>query len=142
MARPWSTSSRCRSGTGAFNVTNDPSTDDHSPDWAPDGNRILFYRDGVLHTIHPDGTTMTPVVPGIVPGFSPDGARLVYVELDSRRIATANLDGSDVQVISPGLGYNPDWQPLPGPRRSDYKNAAQFCKAERDFLGGTRFRER
>ena len=28
-----------------------------------------------------------------------------------------------------------DWQPVPGPKRSDYKNAAQFCKAERDFLG-------
>jgi hypothetical protein len=32
-----------------------------------------------------------------------------------------------------------DWQPIPGPRRSDYKNAAQFCKAERDFFGDAAF---
>jgi hypothetical protein len=28
-----------------------------------------------------------------------------------------------------------DWLRATGPKREDYKNAAQFCKAERDFLG-------
>jgi hypothetical protein len=34
-----------------------------------------------------------------------------------------------------GLGDVCDPTPLPGPQRSDYKNAAHFCKAERDFWG-------
>jgi dipeptidyl aminopeptidase/acylaminoacyl peptidase len=38
---------------------------------------------------------------------------------------------------------HPSWQPLPiGPQRSDYKNAAQFCKAERDYLGVAAFRHK
>ena len=38
--------------------------------------------------------------------------------------------------------YFPDWQPIPGPRRSDFKNAAQFCKAEGDFLGESAFAQK
>jgi Fibronectin type III domain len=30
----------------------------------------------------------------------------------------------------------------PGPSREDYRNGAQFCKAARDFLGDSAFRER
>ena len=46
-----------------------------------------------------------------------------------------NADGSDVSDVSVlGLGDHPDWQPLlPGPQRGDYKNSAQFCKAEREL---------
>jgi hypothetical protein len=36
-------------------------------------------------------------------------------------------------------GVTPDWQPLVGPRRADYKNASHFCKAEREFLGEQEF---
>jgi hypothetical protein len=39
-----------------------------------------------------------------------------------------------------GIGDACDPTPLPGPQRSDYKNAAKFCKAERAFLGGAAFR--
>jgi hypothetical protein len=42
-------------------------------------------------------------------------------------------------TTDPAGDFNPDWQPLPGPQRSDYKNAAQFCQAERDFLGDPAF---
>ena len=41
-----------------------------------------------------------------------------------------------------GTGTQPDWQPLVGPQRSDYKNGSKFCKAERDFLGDTAFRQK
>jgi hypothetical protein len=53
-----------------------------------------------------------------------------------------NPDGSnDVLLTAPsGEERFPDWQALPGPQRSDYKNAAQFCKAERDFLGNEAFK--
>jgi hypothetical protein len=40
---------------------------------------------------------------------------------------------------------SPDWQPIvpdTGPQRNDYKNAAQFCKADREFLGEAGFRQK
>jgi hypothetical protein len=40
------------------------------------------------------------------------------------------------------VAYTPDWQPLVGPRRADYKNASHFCKAERAFLGEQEFRQK
>jgi hypothetical protein len=49
-------------------------------------------------------------------------------------------DGSGKTFLTNGV--DPDWQPLPGPQRSDYKNAAKFCEAERDFLGDAAFRQR
>ena len=36
-------------------------------------------------------------------------------------------------------GLHPDWQPIAGPRPSDYKNAAKFCKAEGAYLGDVAF---
>jgi hypothetical protein len=38
-----------------------------------------------------------------------------------------------------GVGDACDPTPLPGPVRSDYRNAAAFCKAEREFLGPDAF---
>jgi hypothetical protein len=49
-----------------------------------------------------------------------------------------NSDGSGQSLLRDG--EQPDWQPIPGPQRSDYKNAAKFCKAEHDFLGEDAFR--
>jgi hypothetical protein len=31
---------------------------------------------------------------------------------------------------------------VPGPQRSDHKNGAKFCKAEREFLGEEGFRQK
>jgi hypothetical protein len=36
----------------------------------------------------------------------------------------------------------PDWQPLVGPRRSDFTNASEFCKAQRSSMGEAAFTER
>ena len=53
--------------------------------------------------------------------------------------ATANPSRERI-TTDPADDFNPDWQPLPEPKRVDFKNAAQFCKAERDFLGDAAFR--
>jgi hypothetical protein len=37
------------------------------------------------------------------------------------------------------LNADPDWQPIPGPLRADYKNQSAFCRVERDFLGDQQF---
>jgi hypothetical protein len=56
-----------------------------------------------------------------------------------------NADGTNQTRLTDNV-FNyvvaPDWQTIPGPNRSDYKNAAQFCKAERDFLGEETFRQK
>jgi len=62
------------------------------------------------------------------------------------QLHTITSDGRTVTQV-PNLALPsqaPDWQALsqpPGPQRSDYKNAAEFCKAEREFLGDRAFAE-
>jgi hypothetical protein len=56
-----------------------------------------------------------------------------------------NADGTGQVDITPGTSaseFRPDWQPVHRPQRADYKNAAQFCKALREFLGDGAFRSR
>jgi len=38
--------------------------------------------------------------------------------------------------------FSPDWQPLVGPRREDFKSASHFCKAEHEFLAEGEFKRR
>ncbi len=49
-----------------------------------------------------------------------------------------NADGSDQSRLV--AGFSPDWQPLVGPRREDYKNTSHFCKARARLPGRRRLR--
>jgi Tol biopolymer transport system component len=130
-----------------------------APDWSPDGSRLAYietYFAGVactsIHTVGADGSAPALVRAATCdpdigysnlfsdPGWSPDGSRIASGDQDIT-LFTVRVDGSDFTSL-PGFGFSTDWQPLPVPRRSDYKNAAQFCKAERDFLGDEGFRNR
>jgi hypothetical protein len=75
------------------------------------------------------------------PAWSPDGQ---YIVLESSGgLSLARPEPSTVFTnIRMGWALWPDWQPIPGPERSDYKNAAQFCKAERALLGDSTFRQK
>jgi Tol biopolymer transport system component len=54
-------------GSGLSQITDDG--DNRWPAWSPDGSRIAFVRNGVLHTMAPDGSDLQEVV-----GVTPDGA--------------------------------------------------------------------
>jgi dipeptidyl aminopeptidase/acylaminoacyl peptidase len=121
-----------------------------APSWSPDGQFIAFERSGfpapiywVISVIRPDGTGLRTVFEGArIPTWSPDGTKLSIhccFQGEMRGIATINADGTGLHGI-PGSdqkspGEHDDWQPIPGPKRSDYKNSNQFCKAEQAFWG-------
>jgi Tol biopolymer transport system component len=137
-------------------------TNEH-PDWSPDGARLVFvsnrdeYR-GEIYTMNPDGTGPTRLTTNTAvdrkPAWSPDGQKIVF---ESGRddpnpncapchgqIYVMNADGSGQTRLTAGVesDSSPDWQPLVEPRRSDYRNAAQFCKADREFLGDAAFMQK
>ena len=85
------------------------------------------------------------------PSWSPEGDRLAYTWLPCEfarrcgpgRIHTIEPNGSDdIEVLDGPDSFSPDWQPLVGPRREDFKSASHFCKAEHEFLAEGEFKRR
>jgi Tol biopolymer transport system component len=150
-------SCRIEIATGAA-VCEPNSGDESYEDWSPDSRWILVgssSRDRGLHYFgdgdfvqltsggafdgaygnaawSPDGTT---IVFGRNPYFGSPGSPQMYL-IDA-------ADGGNMRPLGgPHVGFGPDWQPLVGPSRADYKNAAKFCKAEQEFLGEEPFRQK
>jgi Tol biopolymer transport system component len=92
----------------------------------------VFEHLGSLYTVHPDGThfvtlplrtgRVTTAFTAFDPGWSPDGTKLVFsintktsAGATQEGIATANADGSHVQMIttSPMRDHKADWGPHP-----------------------------
>jgi Tol biopolymer transport system component len=149
-------------GTGLTNLTPDL---DHAgtPNWSPDGNRIAFYGAlgpgdfSDLYTMNRDGTgraqlTFTGGNTGeFYPAWSPDGTKIAYTvtgkytAADDIEIINADGSGTPFRLTFGIATHNgePDWQPIGGgPQRSDYRNVAQFCEAERAYLGDGAFAKR
>jgi Tol biopolymer transport system component len=136
--------------------------DNSGPSWSPDGQRLAFVsnRDGnyEIYVMNADGMGQTRLTTNAVhdgnPAWSPDGTMIAFdrAECNESRcvsnILTMDVDGTnEVQLTSNQLPSgaserSPDWQPIPGPQRGDFKNQAQFCKAERAFWGEAGFRAR
>ena len=149
-----------------------PNAEDNvEPDWAPNGAKFAFTRYITIPSFPPgtepcsdqgscqeiwianaDGTAETRLSasggPDAAPtdthaAWSPDGTKIVFTANSNTAaggIWTMNPDGSGRTNLGPG--GDSTWQPIVGPRRVDYKNAAQFCKAERDFLGDAAFTQK
>jgi hypothetical protein len=130
-------------GTGDRELEDDPV----EPNWSPDSALIAFTNldDRAIDVVDRVGAT------------SRTTADPATVSLPTRpgRLAARNSSSTVPQARSDHecrwdrrharherRSRSADWQPLVGPQRSDYKNAAQFCKAERDFMGGAAFAQK
>lgn len=67
------------------------------PAWSPDGGRIAFQRDSVVHVINADGSNELRLTAGTSPAWSPDGARIVFTS--SEGISVMNADGAAVRTL-------------------------------------------
>jgi Tol biopolymer transport system component len=137
-------------GTGRAQLTNAPD-DETLPDWSPDGGKILAADEQSLFTINADGSgrSSIPSTDISTGAWSPDGAKIALSKFTlpgaSYELYTANIDGSGLTRLTSdptAASYLPSWQPLVGPARENFKNASQFCKAQRDFLGDQAFAQR
>ena len=116
---------RTASGGAAVSVVNVDGTAERvvafgeSADWAPDGQRLVYWsRDGlrVLHLA--DGSTRLVTSPGGNASWSPDGQRIAF----AREIGTAphtqwhhavvHPDGGGLRILGDALGtWAPHWGP-------------------------------
>ena len=129
-----------------------PDRESWAPDWSPDGSRIAFtsFAAPAYHGVYvanANGSNSRLVVSGATrPAWAPDGSRIAFTSTrdDQVDLYAVNVDGTGETRITSGPEWDndPSWQPLQGPRPSDYKNAAKFCKAERDFLEEEAFRQK
>jgi TolB protein len=137
--------------TPPVNLTNHPAFDQY-PSWSPDGRKLAFSseREGNIdiYVMNADGTAQTRLTTDVAedyrPVWSPDGRKILFLSKrdggsfsSNSVLYVMNADGTaQTRITSTDRDIqDEDWQPVPGPRRTDYKNAAQFCKAERDFWG-------
>jgi dipeptidyl aminopeptidase/acylaminoacyl peptidase len=83
---------------------------DWRPKASPDGDRILFLRNGAIEVMDADGTHVRDVVPDAkaeVANWSPDATRIVYG--DERGTSIVSVDGRSPVVI--GGVADPSWSP-------------------------------
>ncbi|MBA2685141.1 MAG: PD40 domain-containing protein [Gemmatimonadaceae bacterium] len=106
-------------GSGQTNISND-SADDDSPAWSPDGSKIMFAstRDSLgsgqseIYTMTPSGGTVTPVLVGYVPEWSPTGTRFLFERASQIWIANAGDPLSARQLTSSReFHFTPGWLP-------------------------------
>ena len=111
----------------ARNLTRSTDADDRAPVWSPDGRRVAWFRDGgdgyALMIADQDGLDTPRRIPigeskmAWEPTWSPDGSRIAFednkvrirvVEVESGRITTVDVGGSNIERGGMGLAWSPD----------------------------------
>jgi len=87
-----------------------------SLDWSPDGSRISYVVDGLIHVIDADGSNPAQVPgtsdPVVTASWSPDGRRFVYAS--GGTVSVIGIDGSDptpVPLSTHARPFSPVWSP-------------------------------
>jgi Tol biopolymer transport system component len=147
-------------GSGVVQLTSGGMGIASDPDWSPDGQKIAYidcdpvgpttYTCGIF-VMSDSGANRTRLTDASDsrPTWSPDGTQIAFSRQEPTQgnfpnIYRMNTDGTGQTPVTTDAPWDdaPSWQPLPGPQRSDFKNAAQFCKADRTFMGESAFRQR
>ncbi len=109
-------------GSGLTNLTKDPHTDD-SPDWSPDGSRILFESDRngdfKIFVMDADGSNVKALTNHLGddqrPDWSPDGNQVAFQRSSGGRpdVFVMDADGSNVVQLTDDVGDDgaPIWSP-------------------------------
>ena len=139
-------------GTNVRQLTHEGKGYPYLMSWSPDGTQLLAQRGRFgstsLQRIQADGSGTYPVLEeeGFIQAvWSPDGRKLAvslpssgedgYSDLDAWIVSVDGSSRTDI-TNTPSISESvDDWQAIPGPKRSDYKNTAKFCKAEQAFWG-------
>ncbi|MEX1265049.1 MAG: hypothetical protein WEE66_14140 [Actinomycetota bacterium] len=106
-------------GSNPVRLTSGPRVDER-PDWAPDGTRIVFSRNGHIWAMDDDGQNEMQLTDTkqdeFAPVFSPNGRRIGFSRLgNDHRIGVWVMrdDGSvRVQKTFGRIDFFPDWQPI------------------------------
>jgi Tol biopolymer transport system component len=100
-----------RAGTDTVEQLTFSSGFDWSPDWSPDGTRLIWSRNGVLNIVNADGTGLRSFedlgTGNDNPAWSPDGSRIAFDNDTS--IFVINPDGTGETVLATGI--KPAWSP-------------------------------
>jgi TolB protein len=101
-------------GSGRENLTTGPE-DDVDPAWAPDGRRLAFVRDGVVHVVRADGAGLRRLTIGSSPAWSPDGGRIVFTRRVGRGVDlyVIRADGGRLRRLTKTIAAEtePEWSP-------------------------------
>ncbi len=81
---------------------------DRAPAWSPDGTRLAFSRNGVIHVMSVDGTELRSFEEGTHPDWSPDGTKIAYD--NGSRTFVFEPDGAAGRTFI-GDGTAPAWSP-------------------------------
>ena len=105
-------------GTAQTNITNN-SADDDTPTWSPDGRTILFGSDrdgsggeGKVYSMTTSGGSVTPLVDGYNPEWSPTGTRFLF-ERSAQIWISESPTGSNVRQVTTDQNFHftAGWSP-------------------------------
>lgn len=106
-------------GGSPTRLTSGPKIDER-PDWAPDGGRITFSRNGNIWVMEADGGNAVALtgtrLDEFAPAFAPNGRRIAFnrVGNDGRIGVWVMRDEGTVRVQKTfgRIDFFPDWQPV------------------------------